>query len=203
VHRGAQIPNERVTRELSPIAKEDPKTAGRVLDDLVEEHGDRITGSHARKAVEGVFEATAIREELPPKTRSVVEDAEDSSMPRSPSQMRHLKSIADKRGDGKAAETAERVANGEFKSTFEAYPEVKEETKPADKTEKTPEKAQRNFNSIMQRLHELAAGVDHAGGLAKVVRGWPERNQRAFISEYRALADRILRQVEDYRRRSY
>jgi hypothetical protein len=39
--------------------------------------------------------------------------------------MRHLKNIADKRGDGKAAETAERVANGEFKSTFDAYLEVK------------------------------------------------------------------------------
>ncbi len=198
------IPNDLVARELSPLAKEDAKTAGRVLDDLVEEHGDKITGSHARKAVEGVFEATEIRKELPPKTRAVIEGDQDSSMPRNPAQMRHLKNIADKRGDEKAAETAERVANGEFKSTFDAYPEAKTETK--EKAKLSPpaspsEKAQKNFDSIVQRLHELAAGIDHAGGLHKVMRTWPEKNQRIFISEYRALGDRVLRQVQDYARR--
>jgi hypothetical protein len=58
----ASIPNERVAREIAPLAKEDPKTAGHVLDELIEEHGDDLTGAHTKKAVTDVFEATAIRE---------------------------------------------------------------------------------------------------------------------------------------------
>jgi hypothetical protein len=69
----ASIPNERVAREIAPLAKEDPKTAGHVLDELIEEHGDDLTGAHTKKAVTDVFEATAIREKLPPKTRRMVE----------------------------------------------------------------------------------------------------------------------------------
>lgn len=139
---GERVPNERVARELAPLVKEDAKTAGRVLDDLVNEHGDKLTGAHAKKAVQDVFEATVIREELPPKTRAVLEETDPScSMPRNPAQTRHLRDIADKRGDERAAETAERVANGEFKSTFEAYPEVKD---PARKREALEESLARS-----------------------------------------------------------
>lgn len=37
-----RVPNENVARELAPLAKKDTKSAGRVLDDLVEEHGEMV-----------------------------------------------------------------------------------------------------------------------------------------------------------------
>ena len=123
------IPNERIARELAPLAKKEPETAGQVLDELVAKHGDALTGSHTKKAVEDVLEATVIREQLPPKTRAAIEDVDPktSSMPRSPAQMRHLKNITDKHGDERGEETVKKIGGGEFNTTYDAYPEVKQE----------------------------------------------------------------------------
>ncbi|MDP9438820.1 MAG: hypothetical protein M3P49_08760 [Actinomycetota bacterium] len=124
--------NERMARELAPLAKEDPETARRVWGGLTEEHGDDLTAKHVKKAVEEVKEAKARRETLPPEVRTIVEgsDPDDTALSRSPAQLKHLGDIAAKRGPERAAETAERVANGEFKNTFDAYPEVKAEAAP-------------------------------------------------------------------------
>lgn len=123
------IQNERVARELAPLAKEDPETAKRVWGGLTEEHGEDLTAKHVKKAVEEVRTAKRIREQLPPSTKTVVEgsDPEDSTIATNPKQLTHLSDIARKRGDDKAADVAERVANGEYKSTFDAYPGIKAE----------------------------------------------------------------------------
>lgn len=60
------------------------------------------------------------------------------------------------------------------------------------------EVAEKKFSAIRQRLHELAAGIDMAGGLHQIVKRWPEQNQRIFVDEYRALAERVLKQVEEF-----
>ncbi len=62
------------------------------------------------------------------------------------------------------------------------------------------EKAWDNFSAIMQRLHELAAGIDVAGGIRQILRHQPEQNQRIFANDYRALLERGLRQVEEFER---
>lgn len=71
----------------------------------------------------------------------------------------------------------------------------------SEKREKgAAEKAWDNFSTIMMRLHELAAGIDVAGGIHQILRRQPEQNQRIFTSNYRALAERALRQVEEFER---
>lgn len=65
------------------------------------------------------------------KTRAALDNADPSedkhrAFLNSTSQLDHLANISEKRGDDQAAQTAERVLNGEYKSTFDAYPEVKQ-----------------------------------------------------------------------------
>jgi ParB-like chromosome segregation protein Spo0J len=75
---------------------------------------------------------TKIGRALGPKTSKALDMADPSeekhrNFLNSTTQLNHLADISNKRGDERAAETAEKVLNGEFKSTFDAYPEVKEE----------------------------------------------------------------------------
>lgn len=92
-------------------------------------------------------------------------------------------------------------ANGKpIKSVQEAHKVRQKEREPEeDSTE--AEKAWKNFTQIMNRLHELAAGVDMAGGIHRILRHQPEQNQRIFVKEYRNLAERALRQVEEFEQR--
>ncbi len=123
---GNTPPNEAVARELSPL-KGDPETMNRVWGGVVEEHGETPAAKHVKKAVEQAKAAERIRAQLPPATRTVVEgiDPDDCNLPNEPKQLTHLLDASLKHGDERTAETAERVANGEFKTTFDAYPEVK------------------------------------------------------------------------------
>lgn len=126
------IPNEAVAREFAPL-KSDPETMNRVWGGVVEEYGETPAAKHVKKAVQQALTAERIRIQLPPATRTIVEniDPDDCNLPNDPKQLTHLLDVSHKRGDERTAETAERVGNGEFKSTFDAYPEVKEEaTKP-------------------------------------------------------------------------
>ena len=150
--------NERQARELGPLVKEDPEKARGLWGGLTEEHGNELTAAHVKKAVQEVKEADSLRRMLPEKTRTVVEgsDPEDCSMPRNPAQLRHLRDIAVKRGDDAASEVAERVANGEFKSTFDAYPEVKAES--IHFSSETPEWY--TPPKILERVKETLGGVD-------------------------------------------
>lgn len=124
------IPNEAVAREFAPL-KGDPETMNRVWGGVVEEHGETPAAKHVRNAVEQAKTAERIRAQLPPATRTVVEgiDPDDCNLPNEPKQLTRLLDASLKHGDEQTAQTAERVANGEFKSTFDAYPEVKEESK--------------------------------------------------------------------------
>lgn len=149
---GKQL-NEAQARALSPLVKEDPALARRVAEEVNAEHGQSAAAKHYDKAVKEVFEATAIREQLPPRTRAVVEESnpDDCSLSRSPAQLRHLQNIAAKRGDERGAETAERVANGEHRSTFDAYPEVKAEAAPKPLDASVGEILERGKVSISDR----------------------------------------------------
>ncbi len=62
------------------------------------------------------------------------------------------------------------------------------------------EKAWNNFSKLQQRLYELTGGVDYAGGIHQILRRQPEQNQRIFAERYRALAEQVLRQVEEFER---
>ncbi len=60
------------------------------------------------------------------------------------------------------------------------------------------EKAWDNFHKLTTKLFQLSAGVEVAGGIHKILRRQPEQNQRIFAKDYRALGERVLRQVEEF-----
>lgn len=129
---GNRPANEAQTRELTQLTKEDPETAKRVWGGAshdAAQNGESPTARHIRRVKLEVKQAEALRSQLPPATRTVVEesDPDDCALSRSPAQLRHLADIARKHGDNVAAETALRVAGGEYKMTFDAYPDVKAE----------------------------------------------------------------------------
>ncbi len=73
---------------------------------------------------------TKIGRSLGPKTREALDMADPTeekhrNFLNSTTQLNHLADISNKRGDERAAKTAEKVLNGEHKTTFDAYPEVK------------------------------------------------------------------------------
>lgn len=69
---------------------------------------------------------------LGPKTKAVLDQADvteekQRNFLNSTTQLNTVADISNKRGDDKAAETVERVLNGEYKNVYDAYPEVKKE----------------------------------------------------------------------------
>lgn len=105
---------------------------------------------------------------LGPKTRAALDQADvteekQRNFLNSTTQLNTVADIANKRGDDKAAETVERVLNGEYKNVYDAYPEVKKEDPMAgrnfDLTEdqKTPRKIGEFFQWLKRRNKDAAA----------------------------------------------
>ena len=148
------------------------------------------------------------RVECGPETHAALwqQPDETAKVRESPPQLTHLLKLA-KSGneDGVTADLVEIVETGQpnpangkpIKSVQEAHKVRQKEREPGEDTTDA-EKAWKNFTAITNKLHELAAGIDHAGGIHQILRHQPEQNQRIFANNYRDLASRALGQVEDF-----
>lgn len=130
-----------------------------------------------------------------------------SKPPQIESHVRPLTRIRDPQERDEVWQEVVKEAEAEHKPVTAARVEEKvtARLKPATEPDKPKKpdwrKAQDNFSLLLKRLHELAAGVDHAEGLAAIVSRWPESDTRAFLRQYRELGERVLRQVEDFETR--
>jgi hypothetical protein len=148
-----------------------------------------------------------IRTECGPKTHAALWQPtdEDARVRESAPQLTHLLKLAGNE-DEVTADLVEIVESGQpnpasgkrIKSVQEAHKLRQKEREPK---ESDADKAWSNFAAIMKKLHELAAGVDAAGGIHQILGRQPEQNQRIFVRDYRALAERALRQVEEFEQR--
>lgn len=105
---------------------------------------------------------------LGPKTKAALDQADvteekQRNFLNSTTQLNTVADISNKRGDDKAAETVERVLNGEYKNVYDAYPEIKKEDPMAgrnfDLTEdqKAPRKIGEFFQWLKRRDKDAAA----------------------------------------------
>ncbi len=106
---------------------------------------------------------------------------------------------AEAAGEPVTAKLVEEKVNEHLLEPETTGPDAKEDVRPRPDSEQAWDR----FSKLLKRLHELAAGVDQAGGVHKILRHQPEQNQRIFASDYRALAERALRQVEEFESRTF
>ncbi len=122
---------------------------------------------------------TKIGRGLGEKTRAVLDQVdltEDKhrNFLNSTTQLDHLANICQKHSDEMAAATAERVANGEFKNTFDAYEEIKSEGE-GDQGEEEPRSMAEVHDELMKARGGGEEGppsitrIKRAGGMNYVV----------------------------------
>lgn len=195
-------PNAGQADELAPLAKAKPEEAAAVWDAVVQEHGSDVTAADVREAVAKKAEENRTIQTLPADFVEILQDLEHAGCKRvinDDNERNRLWKIYTNSGPEEAREIASIIAGDdkpEIHSVFAAEKYLKNKHKSEETV--SAEEAEKRFFSIQQRLHELAAGIDMAGGLHKIVKKWPEQNQRIFVSEYRVLAERVIRQVEEF-----
>lgn len=155
----------------------------------------------AKRCGPATYEAAWETEDRIEKENGRVENVRYST-----AQLKHLLKLASTGNEDEVtADLIEIVESGQpnpsngkpIRSVQEAH-KVRQKEREPEEDSTDAEKAWKNFTGIMNRLHELAAGVDHAGGIHKILRRQPKQNQRIFVNNYRDLAERALRQVEDF-----
>lgn len=139
-HSEHQFENLAQARAVYPHAREDPEAAREVWEELNtgrEEGGAPLSSSDIKQAFQERREYKDYLSALPEETRGVLEQADENdpkqrNVLRNSSQLNHLASIADKRGDEVSAEVAESVLSGRHSSTFESYNTMKDEVASGD-----------------------------------------------------------------------
>lgn len=168
------------------------KRAGRAdLIDLIK--AEKLSLNAAVRIVE-------LYEKLSPQVAEAVEDLAHAGHRRVLNDTDELNRLGliDQESPESALEVIDVIA-GDDKPTIRSVFAAEKYLKNKNKPEPTPNsEAWAKFTTLTKRLHELSAGIDAAGGIHKILRHQPEQNQRIFTNDYRALAERALRQVEDF-----
>lgn len=130
--RTEDTPNNRQALALAPLAKSNPDEAAQVWKEVVEEHGDQLTAADVKQAVTERSEYKAYLDKLPPLTREVLEQADESfdkhrNLLRNSNQLNHLANIANTKGDEVAAQVAQRALTEEGGNVFTEYDKYKED----------------------------------------------------------------------------
>lgn len=214
-NHGSPLPSERHARELAPLAKEDPDAARELWTEL--SGNDELTAADIRQAVRERSEYKVYLGNLPPQTRTALEQADENydkhrNLLRNSNQLNHLANIADKRGDEVAAEVAEKVLTEEGSSTFTAYEAVKGEVGPEPPNlpsphmtpdEKTYYRIIREWRELRKRDQGEAAAqakspkdVEHAIKEADKIIGWFEGYKAALRSRGQELEPGNLRRIQ-------
>lgn len=115
------------TRELVPLAKEDPAAAQALWGELVEEHGDKLTAKKIKQAVDARMKRENELDQLTPEVAEIIKDIDpsDSDLPTSTRQLNYLAGVDNPE---EQAEIARRVATGEAVSVWKASDQLKKES---------------------------------------------------------------------------
>jgi hypothetical protein len=118
--------NEAQTRELAPLAKEDPEAAKELWDELVAEYGEKLTAKKIKQAVAARMKRERELDQLPAEVAALIKeiDPADCDLPTS---TRQLEALAQIKNKGDQLEVVHRVADGTAVSVWQAIKQLDEE----------------------------------------------------------------------------